>query len=358
MTADAVGGVWSYALDLCSALAGVRFIVATLGPQPGTTQRAAVARLANVSLIESDLRLEWMAGGQGDVAASRDWLMSLARQHDVDLIHVNGYAQVPLAGMLPTIAVAHSDVLSWWNAVYGEAAPDDWNDYRCAVTAGLRRASRVVALTAAGCDDLQRHYGFPRQRVTVIPNGIVDAVSPVLVKRSVVFAAGRVWDAAKNLRLLYEIAPDLPWPVEIAGDTMHPEHGLAVLNRAQALGSLDRAMLRRRLASAAIYAAPARYEPFGLGILEAASAGCALLLSDIPSLRENWDGAAILLPPDEPRRWREAIRRLIDNDAERDRLQRAARTRARHFPLALMAARYRTLYQELIGAAVSYEGVA
>ncbi len=39
------------------------------------------------------------------------------------------------------------------------------------------------------------------------------------------------------------------------------------------------------------------YEPFGLSVLEAALSGCALVLGDIPSLRENWDGAADFAEP-------------------------------------------------------------
>ena len=41
----------------------------------------------------------------------------------------------------------------------------------------------------------------------------------------------------------------------------------------------------------------ARYEPFGLAVLEAAQAGCALVLSDIPTFRELWNGAAQFVPP-------------------------------------------------------------
>ena len=50
---------------------------------------------------------------------------------------------------------------------------------------------------------------------------------------------------------------------------------------ARPLGVLAPAELRRKLERAAIFAAPALYEPFGLGILEAAAAGCALVLGDI-----------------------------------------------------------------------------
>jgi glycogen synthase len=114
MTADTVGGVWSYALGLCASLPDTRFVVATMGPRPREAQRAALARLANVTLAESDHPLEWMCGAGVEFAASRRWLSGLAERHDVGLVHVNGYAHAALAGSRPTLAVAHSDVRSWW----------------------------------------------------------------------------------------------------------------------------------------------------------------------------------------------------------------------------------------------------
>jgi hypothetical protein len=38
-------------------------------------------------------------------------------------------------------------------------------------------------------------------------------------------------------------------------------------------------------------------EPFGLAVLEAAQAGCPLVLSDLPGFRELWDGAALFRRP-------------------------------------------------------------
>jgi glycosyltransferase involved in cell wall biosynthesis len=107
--------------------------------------------------------------------------------------------------------------------------------------------------------------------------------------------------------------------------------------------------MRRHLAEAAIFASPALYEPFGLTVLEAAAAGCALVLGDIASLRENWEGAAIFLPPGHASEWQAALARLIDDGQERDRLAAAARIRAQRFTLANTARRYRALYYELCG---------
>jgi hypothetical protein len=50
----------------------------------------------------------------------------------------------------------------------------------------------------------------------------------------------------------------------------------AELARVTPLGELTRRQLAREMGCAAIFAAPARYEPFGLAALEAALSGCAL----------------------------------------------------------------------------------
>jgi glycogen synthase len=351
MTADAVGGVWSYALSLCAALPQYRFVLAVMGRPPSGSQRAAVLALRNVVLEQRDYHLEWMKGAAADLPASRRWIRELARRYGAGLMHCNGYAHGRTDAHCPVLAVAHSDVLSWWSAVHGEPAPPSWDAYRGEVIAGLAAADRVAAPTRAVLDDLSRHYGFRTRRAIAIPNGVdLDAFSP-RPRRGVVMAAGRLWDQAKNIVLLDDIAADLDWPVEIAGETAHPESGSVELRAARPLGVLTPAEVAERLGQAAIFAAPARYEPFGLGILEAAASGCALALGDIPSLRENWDGAALFVPPDDRTGWRNALSELIADAALRQRLAAAAAERAANFGRERMALRYAALYGELLGGA-------
>jgi len=90
-------------------------------------------------------------------------------------------------------------------------------------------------------------------------------------------------------------------------------------------------------------------EGFSRSGMEAAACGCALVLSDISSLRENWEGAAIFLPPADGDKWRAGLGRLIEDRDARERLATAARARARHFTLARTAGRYLALYRELTG---------
>src|SRR3546814_16818778 len=62
------------------------------------------------------------------------------------------------------------------------------------------------------------------------------------------------------------------------------------------LGVLGEASMAAWRERAGIFVSPSLYEPFGLAVLEAAMSGCALLLSDIPTFRELWDGAAVFTP--------------------------------------------------------------
>lgn len=355
MTADCVGGVWSYAAGLCAFLPEIRFVLATMGPRARPAQRGEIARLDNVVLAESGYRLEWMTQAGGDFAQSRDWLVGLAERYDVDLIHINGYAHARLDTNRPVLVAAHSDVVSWWAAVHQCSAPSEWDRYREQVVAGLTAATRVVAPTAAVLHDLEQHYLPLEVKAEVVANGVDLAAFRPSTKRSVVLAAGRIWDAAKNLAALEEIAPGLAWPVEIAGDAEHPESGAATFANVRLLGQLRPAEMARQLGNASIFAAPAFYEPFGLTILEAAAAGCALVLGDIPSLRENWDGAAVFVDPQDRLALCFALNRLIANAGERIRLAMAARCRSRQLALDRMARAYLALYRDMARGPVCLE---
>ncbi|HEX6442470.1 MAG TPA: glycosyltransferase [Stellaceae bacterium] len=351
MTADAVGGVWSYALSLCEALHQYRFVLAMMGPAPSKQQRAAALMLRNVTLEQRDYRLEWMEDAAADLPSSRRWLAGLATRHGAALFHCNGYAHARTDAHCPVLAVAHSDVLSWWSAVHREPAPGSWDSYRSEVVAGLAAADCVVTPSRSVLDDLSRQYGFADRRAVVIPNGVdLDAFAPRR-KRNVVMAAGRMWDKAKNIAPLDDMAAGLAWPVEIAGEAAHPESGAMQLRAARPLGVLSHAEMSERLGEATIFAAPARYEPFGLAILEAAVSGCALALGDIPSLRENWDGAALFVPPHDRAGWCNALTELIADATLRQRLAAAARNRAANFGRERMAVQYAALYRELIRGA-------
>jgi glycogen synthase len=90
---------------------------------------------------------------------------------------------------------------------------------------------------------------------------------------------------------------------------------------------------------------PARYEPFGLSALEAALSGCALVLGDIPSLREIWGDAAIFVSPDDATGFARALNNLIADPESRETLSGRARARALQFSPQRMGEEYLDAYR-------------
>jgi glycosyltransferase involved in cell wall biosynthesis len=144
------------------------------------------------------------------------------------------------------------------------------------------------------------------------------------------------------------------WPVLVAGDAKAPdvsgEGGESKLDSVTLLGSLSHAEVMGWMARAAIFALPALYEPFGLAALEAAGAGAALVLGDIPSLREIWGDAAVLVPPRDAAALRRALVELAGDERRRRSLAQKARARALSMTSRRMADQYARIYAELSGA--------
>lgn len=351
MTADCVGGVWTYALDLARGLAArnVRVTLATMGVMPNDAQRAEAEVFPGLRLVSGPFKLEWEPEPWVDVDRAGEWLLGLERELRPDVVHLNGYAHGNLPFIAPCLVVGHSCVLSWWQAVKGGPAPPEWDTYRKQVRAGLHGATAIVAPSQAMANALETLYGpFAFGGPLVIPNGRTMQSPAFRSRKPFVLSAGRFWDEAKNLQALLAVAPDLPLPVLVAGDC---GNNVPAAPNMTALGCVPPARLAELMSEATIYALPARYEPFGLSVLEAAASGCALVLGDIPSLRENWNEAALFVPPNDTAALTTAIDRLAQNDDLHHDLARRALRRAQHFSLAAMVERYHDLYNTLLETA-------
>jgi glycosyltransferase involved in cell wall biosynthesis len=93
---------------------------------------------------------------------------------------------------------------------------------------------------------------------------------------------------------------------------------------------------------------PARYEPFGLSILEAALSGCALVLGNIPSMKEIWGDAALYADPDNSVELQSKIQFLIEHDTQRKQMADKAKQRAQYFSTERFGQQYMNLYQKLM----------
>ncbi len=336
MTADAVGGVWTYALDLARALVphGVETTLLVNGPPPE-------APPADVAVVATGLELDWLAASPEPVRAAGRRLAELAGDLSADVVQLNSPAYAAEAAFpAPVVGVQHSCTATWWRAVRGdEPWPEDFAWRFDLARRGLLACAATIAPTRAFAAAVQAEYALPRP-----PRAVWNGRRPPLlgaeaaVGEPCVFTAGRMWDESKGMATLDAAAAGLGAPVVAAGPLAAPGGGEAAFAHLRPTGVLAEAELRARLAGAAVFCSPSLYEPFGLAVLEAAQLARPLVLSDIPTFRELWDGAAVFVPPRDASALTAALEALLADAPRRAALGAAAVKRARRYTVEGMAA--------------------
>jgi glycosyltransferase involved in cell wall biosynthesis len=193
---------------------------------------------------------------------------------------------------------------------------------------------------------LQQHHGA-LGAARVIPNGRDAANMPAPAKGEYVFSSGDLADRGHNLAALGAAAAHVAWPLCVASPGELHADGVDAMAGVRLMGRLSCSQAAHWLARAPVYAMPARHGPVGLSVHAAALARCALVLGDIESLRETWDGAAIFVDPRDDEALVRALQRLIADKAARECYAELAFVRAQRFSASAMAAAYAAAYAEI-----------
>ncbi|MCK8780906.1 glycosyltransferase family 4 protein [Rhizobium sp. NTR19] len=352
MTVDAVGGVWRYALDLADGLRqhGIETVFAVFGPAPS----AAKVREAEAigKLVSCDAPLDWMVEDEAALKDVPKIIADLAVSEGVDLIHLNLPSQAAdLAVTVPAVVVSHSCAATWFKAVRGTGVPEPWQWQLALNARGLERADAVLAPSQSYAA-LMREVYRPVTGLQVVPNAskVPMADGP---KQELVFAAARWWDDGKNGAVLDKAAADIRWPVVMVGSNSGPNRQYLPLENVQHHGELAHGEAMKLMAGAAIVVSPSVYEPFGLAALEAARAGAALVLADIPTYRELWGDTAVFFDPRDPKALAEAVNRLADDPSLRRELGERAQSRSLDFTSEAQALAVAQIYRQLLPATQS-----
>lgn len=350
LTTDAVGGVWTYSLDLARELArnGVEPVLAVLGPPPGEAAHDAALAINGLELVMTGLPLDWLAETPEDILAASEALASLAREQRCGLVQIHTPALAAARSFdVPVIAVHHSCLATWWQAVKPAEAvmPEDFRWRSAMVARGMASCSQVIAPTTAHAHAIAAAYALSSPPL-VIRNGRSPAPlhDDLADAPPFVFSSGRMWDEGKNFASLNRAAALLDITVAVAGAAQGPNGEGPDVSNLRLLGSVAEQKMRQWLALARVYVSTALYEPFGLGVLEAAQAGCPLVLSDIASFRELWAGAALFVPPDDEQASARTIGQVLADDGLRTRLARRAYYRAALYSAVTMGREMMRLY--------------
>jgi glycosyltransferase involved in cell wall biosynthesis len=347
MTADAVGGVWTYASDLAAGLAerGVDVTIAVLGPCDDHNRYTSPYFR---TIMASDVTLDWLAETPEQVLEGGEAVARLATEVDADIVHLNSPALAAGGAFRnPVLGVCHSDVATWWTAVKLGPLPADLA-WRAALTGrGYGACNALLAPTAAFAEVTGRIFGLKRTP-TPVHNGRKAAETVARAAETpFVFTCGRLWDEGKGAAVLDRAAARIAAPVFAAGPRQGPGTGEIAFAHLVPLGAQPSAEIARWHAAASVFVSTALYEPFGLAVLEAAQAARPLVLSDIPTFRELWDGAALFTPAGDSDALARAVNRLLDDPAERERLGAAAAERAARYTVDAMIERTLAAYRGL-----------
>lgn len=350
MTADAVGGVWQYALDVAGGLRshGIATTLAVLGPAPSDHQMVQAGSLG-VELIVTNLPLDWTAERWDQVEEAGRAIARIAAEIQPDLVHLNNPALAASAGFsCPVVAVCHSCVATWWQAVRGGELPEEFVWRTKLVGKGYRAADRLLAPTAAFAEATARAYDLSAVPIVVRNGRRAFPASGHASGTLFAFTAGRLWDEGKNFAAIDRAASRFSVPLLAAGPLSGPNGAWIEARHAQSLGPLSDEGVAEYLSARPIFVSAAKYEPFGLAVLEAATAGCALILSDIPTFRELWNGVALFVAPDDDRAIAQAVNRLAFDEAARRTLGEAAQRRAAVYSVEAMSAGILNAYRSLL----------
>src|SRR4051794_34960347 len=214
LVTDAVGGVWTYSLELGRALRrlGIETVLAVMGPSPSQAQRDEAD---NIKLIDTGLPLEWLDTDAVAVRGAGEEIARIANREQVDIVQTSSAAFLADGDFdQPCVAVQHSCVASWWAAVRGTTLPPGFEWRRSLVERGLARASAVVAPSLAFAAETAGIYDV---EVTTVHNGRQRPWARELPQGDFVFTAGRLWDEGKNVATLDAAAARLRLPFQGAG---------------------------------------------------------------------------------------------------------------------------------------------
>jgi 1,2-diacylglycerol 3-alpha-glucosyltransferase len=211
---------------------------------------------------------------------------------------------------------------------------------------------RVAVVPSAGIDAAA--FGPPRSGAE--DEGAVRGRFGVPPRAPLLVFVGRL-AREKNVALLLVVLAVLPadtWllligdgPERGALEAQAREAGLAP--RTIFAGTQPPAVVAEVLAAADLFVFPSTTETFGVAMIEAMAAGCAIVAvradASCDLLR---DGETGRLVPADPRPFAEAVRDLLAHPARRRALGAAARAAAADYDAARVTDRLLTVYQELL----------
>ncbi|MBV9233430.1 MAG: glycosyltransferase family 4 protein, partial [Candidatus Eremiobacteraeota bacterium] len=261
------------------------------------------------------------------------------KQHDCLWHPANGTF---FSGSVPSVATIH-DAIPFR---YPNPDPKRRRHAQEPFLRSARTAARVITVSRFARSELHELFDLPTRRIAVIPHGVEPSFAPGVARTIPTGLQGRdfflfvgdpIREPRKNFEMLYE-AYRQAWPhgdgplLAVAGPRAPERPGVVALgdfNDDLVSGTPER--LRDCYRAAVALTIPSYHETFGMPLLEAMACGTPAIAAAAGSLPEVGDTAPLYAPPDSVNGWADALRRVSNNAALRERLRAAGLRQARRF---------------------------
>lgn len=299
-------------------------------------------------------------------------LPHLARQNQLDLLHIPSYRRMLWTRPCATVATIHDlapfrvpQKYDWKRMIYGRVIAKQ--------LAG--RQDKIIAISENTARDIRTFFQVPGERIHVVHNGLeherfrlgnsAEARSRALerfglAKPFFLYTARLEHPGKNHVRLIEAFArfkneTQSDWQLALAGSDWHGAETIhaAIANSSaksdiKCLGFVSDADLPDLYRAARVFVYPSLYEGFGMPPLEAMACGCPVISSPRGSLAEVLGDAAAIVDPEDVSALANSMSLLASSPEIRERFLRAGLAQAKKFDWSRTAAETLKVYAAVL----------
>jgi alpha-1,3-rhamnosyl/mannosyltransferase len=298
------------------------------------------------------------------VGAESTWLARASRRRGLALVHHLG-GRVPMVSPAPSVVTIHDlqplerprNFSLVKRRFLARALPASAARARVVVTPSDHVRRRVVELlhvpdarTAAIPAPVPVRT-VPVHRPTVVPPALaalVDTRTPFFLYPAITYTHKNHATLLDAVALLRRDRPDVR--LVLTGGSGDAEEsvraritGLGLGDAVLRVGRVPRPVLDWLIDHAAAVVFPSTFEGFGLPVIEAMASGCPVIAANATALPEVLDGAGVLVAPQDPNAWRDAMAAQLGSS--RAAAAAAGRARAARFAHQQIARELHAVYR-------------
>lgn len=228
--------------------------------------------------------------------------------------------------------------------------------YKKVIPRVLSLSDAIITVSENEKKRINEYFPKFKHKVRVVPSGLRGKFKNVKIKydkQNYILYVGSL-NPRKNfqgvIKAFQKISSKIPHELRIVGGEFKIFKKVNLINsdRVRFLGYVDDDTLVELYSNCSLFVFPSFYEAFGFPVLEAMACGAPVITSNLSSLPEIADGAAVLVNPYDINELANAMLRVLEDRDLRDSLIRKGYERAQLFSWNKTAKGILSVFEEVL----------